>query len=128
MSKHRNRNRNRYNEFQRNGPINNSPFGINPNQLLNLLGSNFNMNGLGSLLNSMNMDGFDFNSMNNISNFSNANNKTNKNEETTSYKDEDIQLIIYLKSIVDPKRIPFLDKIIELYENGSFEEKIKNNE
>ncbi len=126
MSKHKNRSKVQRN-VNNNMPINNNPFGINPNQLLSLLGNNFNMNGLGSILNSMNMNGFDFNSMNNINKNNNNNNNTTV-ENVLSFNDEDIQLIVYLKSIVDPKRVPFLDKIIELYDNGVFEEKEENNE
>lgn len=171
MSKHRHRNKNKYsrvNNINENGrnnyaPINNNPFGINPQQLLSLLGSGFTMNGLGNILSTMNMEGFDLNSISNnmgINNY-NSNNTGNinnsfqrKNEEIKidnesknineqvdkninedkfeevkeddenfqeyTQFDEDIELIISLKNIVDPRRVPFLDKIIDKYYKGEF--------
>ena len=89
MSKHRHRDRyndsRNMNSKQGYGPINNNPFGISPQQLLSLLGSNFNMNGIGNILSNMNMDGFDFNSIanqmgsNNPGNLGNMNNNMNNN-------------------------------------------------
>ena len=57
MAKHRKREK--YNsEQQRYGPVYNNPFGINPQQLISMLGGN--MNGIGNILSSMNRNGFDF--------------------------------------------------------------------
>ena len=175
MSKHRHKNKNKYsrvNNMNENGqnnyaPINSNPFGINPQQLLSLLGSGFTMNGLGNILSTMNMEGFDLNSISNNIGMNNYNSNINKNntrninnsfqrnneeikidnesknineqvdkninedkyeevreedenlEDYTQF-DEDIELIISLKSIVDPRRIPFLDKIIDKYYKGEF--------
>lgn len=166
MSKHKHKNRNIYNRMNRNqsgpnnyGPINNNPFGINPQQLLSILGGNFNMNGLGNILSSMNMDGFDLNSMSNLmgmnSDFSPNNGFNNRNEnndlkdkdnkpnnesitidkeidegeekieqirfenlDENKKNNEDIQLLIALRDIVDPKRVEFLNKIIDMYDKG----------
>lgn len=154
MSKHRHRDRLRnnenhyYNNNNRYGPINNNPFGISPNQLLNLLGGNFNMNNLSNILSSMNRDGFDLNSLNNtMNNNFNTSNDTNVNfsdnndnkesdennindnlsnmEESVEEKvnsiyteDENLLLLLSLKNIVDPKKFEFIDKIISLYKNG----------
>lgn len=128
------------------------PFGINPQQLLGMLGGNIDMNRLGSMLNSMNMEGFDLNSMNqqmsNNNNFNfesmmNAmsgmnmmgnhmdNNKVNtentpkfdENSYSEEVDDENIQILLSLRKIVDPNKVQFVDKIIELYNNGAFNEK-----
>ena len=82
MSKRRHRDRSREsNNMGRNQGFgansnNRFPFGINPQQLLGMLGGNFDMNRLGSILNSMNMEGFDLNSMN-----QQMNNNNNRSEE-----------------------------------------------
>jgi len=144
MSKHKRKNR--YNDMgnnsmhQENNPILNNPFGINPKQLLGMLGANFNMNGLGNLLSSMNMDGFNFNSMQgnsrkennsykapeeNIINKDNSKkSKSDNNLERKSevIEDDNIEMLIALRTIVNPSRIDFIDKIIKLYESGLFEE------
>ncbi|MBU5487490.1 hypothetical protein KQI77_04845 [Clostridium sp. MSJ-8] len=132
MSKHKHRNRERYQgngAYSRyNNSINNNPFGINPQQLLNMLGNNFNMNNLSSMLSSMNKEGFDFN--NNPFDESKVQQENNKQQETNvgennsfndikvNESDDTIEFILSLKAIVDPKRISFLDKIIDLYKEG----------
>ena len=159
MSKRRHRNGSRENNMGRNQGFganqnNRFPFGINPQQLLGMLGGNFDMNRIGNMLNSMNMDGFDLNSMNipnnNGFNFNsmmnamngmntNMNNNMNNNfnsdvnapditsQESTSYNvddmdDENIQLLMSLRRIVDPSKIQLIDKMIELYNSGAFKE------
>jgi hypothetical protein len=44
--------------------MNSAPFGINPLQLMNMLGSNIDMGQIGNMLSSMKMDGLDLNSVN----------------------------------------------------------------
>ncbi|MGL5378571.1 hypothetical protein [Clostridium sp.] len=51
------------NNFKNNNQ-NNNPFGINPAQLMSLLGGNMDMSQIGNLLSSMNTDGFDLNNLN----------------------------------------------------------------
>lgn len=220
MSKHRRKGKgdmenNHQNMGERNNMMNN-PFGIDPKQLLGMLGGNMDMGRLNNMLSSMNRDGFDFSSiaqmpgnnnnnnngmnMNSNSNFNanpgqqgqqsqqnlsggfnfnnlmnmmngmtnnqniNANpantkvdnsmnesnsdsistnekkmsdNLVNSNEEIEkrSHKrrhidikenieeeDENIQMLRSLRNIVDPERFSFIDKVIELYSNGEFEE------
>lgn len=131
MSKHKRRNRDRYQgngAYSRyNNSINNNPFGINPQQLLSMLGNNFNMNNLSNMLSSMNKDGFDFNNnpfdenkaepaYNKSENMYDENNNYNDNDKYES--DDTIEFILSLKAIVDPKRIVFLDKVIDLYKEG----------
>ena len=125
----------------------NNPFGINPKQLLSMLGGNMNMNGLSKILSSMNTEGFDLNSFSNQmggynkknntfnseeqSNFTNTNNESrhsSKNEERNNddlkeriknknIDEEDIQFLINLKEIVDQKKKVFIDEIINLLTN-----------
>lgn len=166
MSKRRHRDRSREsNNMSRNqgygvNSNNRFPFGINPQQLLGMLGGNFDMNRLGNMLNSMNMDGFDLNSMNQQmnwmnnnsnahSNMNNGNNNFNfenmmnamnmmgnnldennekiyqKNEDINidEIDDENIQILMSLRRIVDPSKVEFVDRIIELYNKGAFKDK-----
>lgn len=153
MSKHRHKSdegkRMGMNQFN-NRPFNNNPFGISPQQLLGLLGSNIDMTGLGNILSSMGSEGFDLNSINNQmmnqGNFNNNNmnipnsygnmgentiNQNNKDsnlnniqeESAEIQEDENIKFLLSIKSIANPDRIEFIDKIIELYNKGAF----KNN-
>ena len=123
MSKHRKREK--YNsEQQRYGPVYNNPFGINPQQLISMLGGN--MNGIGNILSSMNRNGFDFNSMNNnMNNNKNQNNSFKKHnndniEDEEESRDENIEMMLSLRKIIDPQKIEFIDKVIECYKNGLF--------
>jgi len=128
--------------------MNNNPFGINPQQLLSMIGGNMDMSGLGNLLASMNKNGFDLNSLNNINNLNvNPNNTANNNANTTnndnvtknntttqhkeksdenenleSVEDENIQFLEYLRKIADVNKIEFIDRIIELYNKGAFKD------
>ena len=124
-----------------NNPISNNIFGINPSQLLGMLGGNFNMNGLGSLLANMNKEGFNLNSMGanpnvvnkngnkeNINNKSKVDNNTKSESDDKIDKDKNIEMLIALKSIVDPDRIIFIDRLIELYESDVPEENLKEDE
>lgn len=187
---------------------NNLPFGINPNQLLSLLGENFDLNNLGNMMSSMKDNGVNLNnfnpnsaaqdqqvnnssnlnngnntnSMNNTNNMNNMNsgngydfgglqgiinalgmngfNQANSNfnntfneenigindevmneidkEEERDFKDrgdeeylevselnnnimeedENIQMLISIKSIVDDRKADFIDKVIEAYKKG----------
>lgn len=45
---------------------NNAPFGIDPMQLMGLLGGNFDMNNMGNMLASMNTNGFNLGNLNSI--------------------------------------------------------------
>lgn len=165
MSKRRHRSRESNNMGSNQNYAGNSnnrfPFGINPQQLLSMLGGNFDMNKLGNMLNSMNMNGFDLNSMNqqmnwmnnsntqpntnnsnnnfnfeSMMNAMNGNNTSGTNMNTNNEKvyeknddidideidDENIQILMSLRRIVDPSKVQFVDRIIELYNNGAFKE------
>lgn len=181
---------------------NNLPFGINPNQLLSLLGENFDLNNLGNMMSSMKDNGVNLNNFNpnsaaqdqqgnnssNINNGNNTNNVNNMNsgngydfgglqgiinalgmngfnqtngnfnntfnedntgindevmdeidkEEEGDFKDrgdeeyledgelsnnimeedENIQMLISIKSIVDDRKADFIERIIEAYKKG----------
>lgn len=126
------------------GSVNNNPFGINPQQLLSMLGGNMDMSGLGNLLASMNKNGFDLNSLNNLNNNNSTNNSTNNSDNSTNnnkksnhiphkeesgeeknlkpVEDENIQFLESLRKIVDMNKIEFIDRIIELYNKGAFKD------
>lgn len=184
---------------------NNLPFGINPNQLLSLLGENFDFNNLGNMMSSMkdngvNLNNFNLNSaaqnqqVNNSNNFNNGSNANNTNsmnnmnsgngydfgglqgiinalginglnqqnsnlnntfnednvgisdevldgmdkEEERDFQDrgdeeylkegelnnnimeedENIQMLISIKSIVDDRKADFIERVIEAYKKG----------
>lgn len=185
--------------------LNNNPFGINPSQLMGMLG-NIDMGQIGNLLSSMNKDGFDLNNLNlgaiqnmmpgmsgsngmngfsgmnggqnnqdlspmekimseidmkdnqglssvqdMIANMGNlqgmqsnvnnkevinnsskkeigrdniGNNKRNKNKEnvTDVQVDENIEMLMSIRKIVNYDKAKFIDKVIELYNNGAFED------
>lgn len=185
--------------------LNNNPFGINPSQLMGMLG-NIDMGQIGNLLSSMNKDGFDLNNLNlgaiqnmmpgmsgsngmngfsgmnggqknqdlspmekimseidmkdnqglssvqdMIANMGNlqgmqsnvnnkevinnsskkesgrdniGNNKKNKNKEnvTDVQVDENIEMLMSIRKIVNYDKAKFIDKVIELYNNGVFED------
>lgn len=130
MSKKRHRDRINYNymnsdpRYQMRNNMYNNPFGINPQQLLNMLGGNLDLNNLNNLITSMNKDGFDFNSMNQKMNGNINQNMEEKQEEkvdnnTNFEQDENMNMLLSLKNIVDPKRVEFIDKIIMAYKNGN---------
>ena len=95
MSKHR-RHRSKDNDnnnfrCQQHAPGNNFPFGINPQQLLGMLGG-MDISGLGNILSSMNRQGFDLNSMNQQMN--NGFNYNNMNSYQNSYSNEKEDIIV----------------------------------
>jgi hypothetical protein len=179
MAKHKHRERDPIiNETKNNSGTDarNIPFGIDPMQLMGLLGGNFDMNNMGNMLSSMNTNGFNLGNLgslgsiaqmmglnldNNFSqgtmpNFandinknthtnvsqnknSNSNNvstsasgvsnldknkKKNTNINTKNVKENDANLnfLISLRSYAHPDRIKFIDKIIEAYKSGGFDD------
>lgn len=180
--RHRHKGDREINESSNNRINNNAPFGINPAQLMSMLGGNIDMGQVGNMLSSMKMDGLDLNNfnlgqsgnnqqsrnstnnrngfdlgalqgmMNNLGmgNFSlgNNNSSSNSNPSFTSSNDkeseindenldmtdrnsdnfgddlldddENIQMLIAIKSIVDSRKANFIDKVIEAYNNGHF--------
>lgn len=201
MSKKRRRHRREREDIaDTQGELNNNlPFGINPNQLLSLLGENFDLNNLGNMMSSMKDNGVNLNNFNpnsteqnqqvnnsnNLNNTNNVNNMNNGNrydfgglqgiinalgmngfnqqnsnlnnsfdeenisintevmdeidkEEEKDFKDrgdeeyleegelnnsimeedENIQMLISIKSIVDDRKADFIEKVIEAYRKG----------
>ena len=109
----------------RNNSMNN-PFGINPQQLLNMFGGNMDMNKLGNILSSMNREGFNINSQMNNGNFNMNNQKeefNNSNNENININldednDDNMEFLLSLRKIVDSSKLDFLDEIIDLHEKG----------
>ena len=144
-----------------------TPFGIDPMQLMGLLGGNLDINSMGSMLSSMNTNGFNLGNLGSIAkmmglnldnnflqgNMSNQNSDFNKNTHTNinqnkpynnmNYKnttnqstdtnikkdtnekelkenDVNLKFLMALRSYVHPDRVKFIDKIIEAYRNGEF--------
>jgi hypothetical protein len=81
-----------------------------------------------------------FNGDNIVDNISKSNKKSKSNEDNDNLKkekhksshfqecnvdeeDENIELLKAVKRIIDPNRVEFIDKIIELYSNGMFDDK-----
>ena len=171
------RKRRRREEVRKDDINTNAPFGINPAQLMGLLGNNVDFSQIGNMLSSMKMDGLDLNNFNlnnqvssqttkpssdlgplqgfmsslglndigknNNSNMFNGINNTEDvvnsvneedeiSEEHTNIsqeefdkeefleEDENIQMLIAIKSIVDSKKALFLDRVIEEYNRGMF--------
>ena len=87
MAKHRRKNRESdavYNNIDNNMNMSPNPFGIDPFQLMNLLGGNVDMNSIGNMLSSMNTNGFNLGNLEHIANmaginFNNLNNMNNLN-------------------------------------------------
>jgi hypothetical protein len=72
---------------------NNNPFGIDPMQLLGLLGGNFDMRNMSNMLASMNTNGFNLNNLGPLAqmaglnldnNFTNGNNNLNRNNNNSN--------------------------------------------
>ncbi|MDS0525043.1 hypothetical protein NNC19_05065 [Clostridium sp. SHJSY1] len=153
MSKHRHKSSDSKNigRNQFNSNINNNPFGISPQQLLGLLGGNIDMTGIGNMLSNMGKEGFDLNSINqqfngmnnnfngsNIMNDTDEGNRKYKNDNENNKEkhkensleelsgnedDENIEFLRDLKKIVDSNKSEFIDKIIDLYNEGIFDDK-----
>lgn len=151
MSKRRHRSRPQAESENSQGNINqnNNPFGINPAQLMNMLGGNLDMSGLNNMISSMNMDGFDLSNLNlgslqgmfpgmggspqggnstsatmgDLSNFNFGGLGGASGGANESYYDDDnIQMLMAIRSIVDTKRGRFIDKIIQMYNQGAFKD------
>lgn len=103
MAKHKRREQeSTMNESRNNNMMNanNNPFGIDPMQLLGLLGGNFDMRNMSNMLASMNTNGFNLNNLgplaqmaglnldnnfnNGNNNFNNANNNLNRNNANSN--------------------------------------------
>ena len=118
-------------------PQYNGPFGINPAQLLSMFG-NIDMNQINNMLqNLMGNNGGRTDNVNSFNNINNDNNETVINDEMDIFNDdlqknnrkfqvdindENMQLLKSIRNIVSVERVPFVDKIIELYAKGAFKD------
>ena len=135
---------------QYNGPFGINPaqllsmFGnIDMNQINNMLqninrdGIDFNNFNLGMLQNLMGNNGGRTDNVNSVNNINNDNSESVVNEEMDIFNedlpknnrkfqvdvnDENMQLLKSLRNIVSIERVPFVDKIIELYAKGAFKD------
>ena len=135
---------------QYNGPFGINPaqllsmFGnIDMNQINNMLqninrdGIDFNNFNLGMLQNLMGNNGGRTDNVNSVNNINNDNNETVINDEMDIFNDdlqknnrkfqvdindENMQLLKSIRNIVSVERVPFVDKIIELYAKGAFKD------
>lgn len=109
MSKHKHREKDNNNIEGNNNFNNNLPFGLNFNQLLGLLGNQFDINGLNQILSMMNNNGIDINSFSN-----------NNQSDNNSMEDENIRFLKNIRTIADKDKQILLDQIIEKYQKGDF--------
>lgn len=139
MSKKKHRDRKQENE---NG------FSINPQILELLKRSNIDISKISTLMAAMNQNGFDINNINSLlqnnmannygNNFQNSNldinkitsmlnnmdrnnmdiNKFEKMQESNDFTDDNIEMLLTIKSVVNSKKAKFLDKVIEMYRDG----------
>lgn len=136
-----NQNSNNSNNVNNNrGQFNNNPFGINPNQLLSMFG-NIDMSQISNMLQSMNTQGFDLNNFNlgplqdlmgsspKVNERSGQSSKANEGMKSTNdgnismeRNDENIQMLRAIRSIVGEERAEFIDKIIQHYNDGTFDD------
>ena len=135
---------------QYNGPFGINPaqllsmFGnIDMNQINNMLqninrdGIDFNNFNLGMLQNLMGNNGGRTDNVNSFNNINNDNSESVVNEEMDIFNedlpknnrkfqvdvnDENMQLLRSIRNIVSIERVPFVDKIIELYAKGAFKD------
>lgn len=178
--KHRNKNRNEDEVIN----LENNPFGLDPNQLMNMMGS-LDMNKVNSLLESMNKDGVNlgdpmqminninngmsnsqgnmmqnqnsmgsFNPLEILSQLGNMNNNRMKNSNSFTRKssnnmnvrkdtslnknvsninrpngekkkiridDENVEMLLAIRKIVNSERVKFIDKVIKKYNEGIFD-------
>lgn len=189
MSRRRHRNRSESIPNPQPQLNNMNPMGFNPNQLMDLLGGNFDMGQLATLLAGMSGEGFNMNNFANLanmfnmnnsapnmgnmgntsnmgnlgglgglgnlgglgglgdigniismmglgnmggssttSNFSDADNRTytdsvnysDSSSDEVGDDDRNMQMMKAMRRIVDPDRVKFIDRVIELYEKGKF--------
>ena len=94
------------------------PQGMDANQLMSMLG-NVDLNQLSSVLGSMGSDGFNINNVN-----SGGSKKNSRGEQESRVNDTDstVQMLRSLRGLVSPQKVKVIDKIIEMYLSGEFNE------
>lgn len=132
MSKRKRRHRKESNTATENNNIfNNNPFGINPNQLMGLLGGNFDFNQIGNLLSSMNSDGMNLNNFNLNTNQASRNqfdfmNNFPLGNFNNNGVDENIKKNANVNELEDEEDLEDDDTIIEEDEDDEFIEEDEN--
>lgn len=92
--------------------------GMDASQLMSMLG-NVDLNQLSSVLGSMGNDGFNINNIN-----SGGSKKNNRGEQESRVNDRDstVQMLRSLRGFVSPQKVKIIDKIIEMYISGEFDD------
>ena len=92
--------------------------GMDQNQLMSLLG-NVDLNQISSLLGSMGNDGFNINNVN-----TGGSKKSNRGEQEGRVNDRDstVQMLRSLRGYVSPQKVKIIDKIIDMYLSGEFDD------
>ncbi len=93
--------------------------GMDPNQLMSLLG-NVDLNQLSSVLGSISNDGFNINNVNNINNGGNTKSGRREQDNRGNDKDSTVQMLRSLRGFVSPQKVKIIDKIIDMYLSGEF--------
>ena len=96
--------------------------GMDPNQLMSLLG-NVDLNQLSSVLGSISNDGFNINNVNNGgNNKSSRREQDNRGNDRGNDRDSTVQMLRSLRGLVSPQKVKIIDKIIEMYLDGEFDD------
>ena len=96
--------------------------GMDPNQLMSLLG-NVDLNQLSSVLGSISNDGFNINNVNNGgNNKSNRREQDNRGNDRGNDRDSTVQMLRSLRGLVSPQKVKVIDKIIDMYLSGEFDD------
>ncbi|MGM9973856.1 MAG: hypothetical protein ACI33K_07450 [Clostridiaceae bacterium] len=92
--------------------------GMDTSQLMSMLG-NVDLNQLSSVLGAMGNDGFNINNVN-----TGGSNKNNRGEQGSRVNDKDntVQMLRSLRGFVSPQKVKIIDKIIEMYLSGEFDD------
>lgn len=77
---------------------------------------NNNMNNMNNMHNNMNNNMH--NNMNNINSMNNTNKEQKKHEDIKGSSDENIEMLLSVRRLVDDEKVKFIDKVIEMYKAG----------
>ena len=90
--------------------------------LPNMNNSQLDLATISSMLGNMDLNNNNFTNMNNMNHRTNQGMNPNNNYVNVNYKvsdnDENIEMLLIVRSVVNPKKARFLDRVIEMYRNG----------
>ncbi|MGL4991014.1 MAG: hypothetical protein ACRC57_07635 [Sarcina sp.] len=96
---------NNINSLLQNNMANNYGNNSNNNYGNNFQNSNLDINKITNMLNNMDRNNIDIN-------------KFDKMQEGNDFTDDNIEMLLTIKSVVNSKKAKFLDKVIEMYRDG----------